>query len=276
MIELPEAVTFARQITTELQGKRIAAANCGNSPHKFAFYSRTPEEYAAILAGKTIGQAAGDGMLIRVPVEPGYLLVFGEGGQRILYHTGEKTLPKKYQFFARFEDGTYLTVSISGWGAALLLTPPEIESHPLIGPKRLTPLDDAFTLEYFKNLFAEIPADDSRSIKYFLVSKPKLWGIGNGCLQDILWRARIHPRRRALDISAPEQQALYQAIRSTLQQMTELGGRDTEYDLYNRPGGYPKVLDSRAVGQPCPACGAPIEKAAYLGGAIYFCPKCQE
>lgn len=30
-----------------------------------------------------------------------------------------------------------------------------------------------------------------------------------------------------------------------------------------------------AVGQPCPRCRAPIEKASYLGGAIYFCPTCQ-
>lgn len=30
-----------------------------------------------------------------------------------------------------------------------------------------------------------------------------------------------------------------------------------------------------AVGLPCPRCRAPIEKASYLGGAIYFCPTCQ-
>lgn len=36
-----------------------------------------------------------------------------------------------------------------------------------------------------------------------------------------------------------------------------------------------RVLDSKTVGRPCPRCGTPIEKAAYLGGAVYYCPQCQ-
>ena len=55
MIEMPEAVVLARQINAQLKGKRIASAVRGNSPHKFAFYSRTPEEYAQILRDKVIG-----------------------------------------------------------------------------------------------------------------------------------------------------------------------------------------------------------------------------
>jgi hypothetical protein len=38
---------------------------------------------------------------------------------------------------------------------------------------------------------------------------------------------------------------------------------------------YVRLTDSRAVGRPCPACGAPIEKIQYLGGGCYFCPHCQ-
>jgi len=34
-------------------------------------------------------------------------------------------------------------------------------------------------------------------------------------------------------------------------------------------------MDSRAAGQPCPACGTPVEKIQYLGGVCYFCPHCQ-
>lgn len=33
-------------------------------------------------------------------------------------------------------------------------------------------------------------------------------------------------------------------------------------------------MDARSVGTPCPECGMPIEKAAFLGGVVYFCPKC--
>lgn len=276
MIELPEAITFARQFNTELRGKQIVEANCGNSSHKFAFYSKPPEEYTVLLPEKTLGTAYADGSLIRVPVKPGYELIFGEGGERILYHLAGKKLPKKYQFYASFEDGSSLTVSISGWGAALLLTPKEAEAHHLVGPRRISPLDDDFTMKYFLNLFSEVSPNDGRSVKYFLITKPKIAGVGNGCLQDILWQAKIHPRRRVLDISPDEQATLYHALRDTLQQMTDGGGRNTEYDLYNKRGGYPKVMHSKAVSQPCPDCGTAIEKNQYLGGAIYYCPECQK
>ena len=58
--------------------------------------------------------------------------------------------------------------------------------------------------------------------------------------------------------------------------MTEKGGRNDEVDLLGNPGGYVRIMDSRAAGQPCPKCGRTVEKIQYLGGACYFCPKCQK
>ena len=108
-----------------------------------------------------------------------------------------------------------------------------------------------------------------------MISEPGVAGVGNGYLQDILFRAKIHPKRRVVDISEPERRALYDATRETLGQAAELGGRDTERDLYNKRGKYVRILDSRTKGNPCPECGTPIEKTQYLGGAAYFCPSCQ-
>jgi hypothetical protein len=45
MIELPEAVVIAQQITETLGGKRIAYAVANASPHKFAWYTGDPAEY---------------------------------------------------------------------------------------------------------------------------------------------------------------------------------------------------------------------------------------
>ena len=275
MIELPEATTIARQINAELKGKRIADGNQGNSPHKFAFYSYPAEEYAAILKGKTVGEATVNGPHILLALDPGYTLILGEGGERIIFHPSPATLPKKYQLLLHFEDDTCLTVSIQGWGATLLLPQSEVAKHPYIFLDKPSPLSEAFTLDFFMGLFAELEPGDSRSVKFFLISKPGVLGIGNGCLQDILWHARIHPRRRALELNQDEQGALYSAIRQTLQQMVECGGRDGDFNLYDHPGGYRRLLHSKSVGQPCPECGTPFEKAAYLGGAIYYCPKCQ-
>jgi len=275
MIELPEASTIARQMNEELIGKRIESGIRGNAPHKFAFYNRPPEEYEAILKGKTMGPATEHGSLIWASVEPDHVLVLGGGGERILFHRGEDTLPKKHQLLIHFQDDTYLTVTVQGWGAAQLFHQSEIAAHPYVGKKGVSPISNEFTFEYFQGLFGELEEGDPRSVKFFMISKPGIWGVGNGYLQDILFRARIHPRRRSIDVTEKERRALYEATRETLKQATELGGRDTERDLYNHPGGYRRILDNRNVGQPCPECGTPIEKIQYLGGASYFCPHCQ-
>ena len=68
---------------------------------------------------------------------------------------------------------------------------------------------------------------------------------------------------------------LYDALTSTLDQIIELGGRSSEYDLYGNKGGYARILDSKTKGTPCPECGTEIVKIQYLGGACYLCPSCQ-
>jgi formamidopyrimidine-DNA glycosylase len=275
MIELPEALIIARQISQELKGKRILSGIRGNAPHKFAFYSRPAEEYETILKGKVMGEATVNGPLILASVEPDYVLMLGGGGERILFHPNANTLPKKHQLLLHFEDDTYLTVTVQGWGSAQLLHRAEVASHPFVSLQKPSPVSDAFTFEYFQGLFGELEEGDARSVKFFMISKPGILGIGNGCLQDVLFRARIHPRRRVVDLTEGERRALHEAIRSTLKQMVDLGGRDSEHDLYDHLGGYRRILDSKTVGQPCPECGTPIEKIQYLGGAAYFCPRCQ-
>ena len=116
---------------------------------------------------------------------------------------------------------------------------------------------------------------EKKSIKYFMISKSGISGIGNSYLQDILFKAKIHPKRMVADIDDGECRDLYDAITGTMKEAIELRGRYDERDLYNNPGGYRRILDSKAKGNPCPECGTPIEKIQYLGGASYFCPVCQ-
>ena len=275
MIELPETVVIAEQMNRTLKGKRITEGNRGNTSHKFAFANGTSEAYAAIFAGKMVGESWGHGSSLLTRIEPGYTLVLGCGGERIVFHEDASTLPKKHQLFIRFADETYLTVTISGWGNTFLLPQAEAGQHQHVQEDRITPLSDAFTWDYFRQLFDTLKAESKASLKYFIISEPGVWGIGNGCLQDILFHAKLHPKRRAVEISEHERHALYTSIRTTLREMGDQGGRSSEVDLYGQPGGYQRILDSKTVGQPCPVCGAPIEKAQYLGGAIYFCEECQ-
>jgi formamidopyrimidine-DNA glycosylase len=275
MIELPEAATIARQMTKELKGKRIASATRGNAPHKFAFYSGPARKYATLLKGKKMGEAAEHGSLIVAKVNPGHVLVLGGGGERITLHGGDEKPPKKHHLLLRFEDGTFLSVTVQGWGSAQLLKRSEFPKGACCAKEGVSPLDPAFTAAHFRGLFGDLEEEDSRSIKYFMISEPGVLGVGNGYLQDILFTAGVHPRRRAAALSARERGALYRAVRRVLREAVKLGGRDSERDLYGRPGRYERILHSKVAGKPCPECGTPIEKIQYLGGASYFCPSCQ-
>jgi formamidopyrimidine-DNA glycosylase len=276
MIELPEAMTISRQMNGELTGKRIRTVVFGTTPHKFAFVNRSPEEYVSILESSVIGRSREQGSLILVDIEPDYALELGGGGERILFHKSEKTIPKKHQLLLEFDDGTYFTVTVQGWGSVKLLDKTKLSEKGYLRFDSYGPLEDGFTYAYFSGLFDDIDPDDPRSIKYFVISDPGIKGVANGCLQDVLFRAKIHPKRVVADIADWEREAIYEALKSVLKEMTDQGGRDSERDLYNNKGGYRRILDSRTKGKPCPVCGATIEKIQYLGGASYFCPVCQE
>jgi len=276
MIEHPEAVTIARQIADTLTGKQIQEAVRGNKPHKFAFYTCSPEEYAAILAGQSIAGAQASGSLILVRTSGDSFIVLGGGGERILYHATPDTLPKAHQLLLRFSDDTFLTVTVQGWGSCQLYTPEELDANHWYANRGLEATDEGFTQEYFEGLFAALPAEDSRAVKYFIISEPGVWGIGNGLLQDILLAAKIHPRCRAVDLTKAQRRALHKAIVKTIESAVKLGGRSDEHDLFGNTGGYERKLSSAAAGLPCPACGkADILKESFLGGAIYTCPECQ-
>lgn len=273
MFELPEFITLTKQINEVLPGKVIQHGALGNSPHKFAWYNRSHEEFAQLTQGKTIGQARTRGKWLFVPVEPGYLLTFGECGGKVLYHTPGSQPPTKYHLCLTFSDHSLLTATTQMWGAMELYEQGQEQTRQYIKDMRPTPVEPAFTLAYFCELIDS--QLEKRSVKGLLTQEQLIPGLGNALAQDILFHARLHPRHPIQELNAEQRRTLYGTIVNTVCAAIEQGGRNDETDLYNRPGGYRRLMDSKAVDQPCPACGAPIEKLQYLGGACYFCPHCQ-
>ena len=94
MFELPEFVTLAGQVNATLQGKTIQRGQLGNSPHKFVWYNRSHEEFETLTKGKAIGEARAKGKWLFVLLEPGYVLLLGECGGKVLYHPTGSYLPK--------------------------------------------------------------------------------------------------------------------------------------------------------------------------------------
>lgn len=271
MIELPEAVVIARQITQTLGGKRIARAVANASPHKFAWYTGDPAQYNQRLAGKVIGDGAGVGGHIEFAAGDMLLSISAP----IRYHAAGVKRPLKHQLLLEFDDGTAISSSAQMWGGFFCFPAGGEAGFPDVDLARTrpSPLTAAFNHAYFDTFFnSETP---KLSAKAFLATEQRIPGLGNGVLQDILWAACIHPRKKMGDLPEKDIQAMFASVKQVLGEMTAQGGRDTESDLFGRPGGYKTILSKNTVGKPCPACGMLIRKEPFMGGSIYVCLGCQ-
>jgi formamidopyrimidine-DNA glycosylase len=271
MLELPEVLTLSRQLDEELRGRTIASAGRGNSPHKFAFFKPSEEQLAKVLAGRKVDAVRGDGKCIFFDLRPRATFCIAEMDGRILFHAKGAVLPPRYQLLLRFSDGTALTATVGLWGffgAGVEAPPVAVDQTNTIDP-----LSRDFTLARFNRLFAEYPKPN-HAIKAFLINRPRLRGFGNGYMQEMLFRAGILPTRKVDSLDREERRKLHGAIRTVLSEATRKGGSADACDIYGRPGGYAKALGARVKG--CTVCGAPIGKKSFLGGATYYCPRCQK
>jgi formamidopyrimidine-DNA glycosylase len=276
MFELPETVILARQINATLRGKTVRSGSLGNKPHKFVWYNRTHQEFASLTAGKHLGEAHSRGRWLFVPLEPGYVLVLGECGGRVLYHPAGAKLPDTYHLTLAFDDGSALTVTTQMWGAMELYDKGQELERQYVKDMRPTPTDAGFTFDYFSGLVDSLLAGEKRSVKGLLTQDQLIPGLGNAIAQDIMYRAHLHPRRSLADLDAGQRRALFDAIVSTVRAVIDQGGRYDETNLFGAPGGYVRLMDKRAAGRPCRVCGTTVEKMQYLGGTCYFCPGCQQ
>lgn len=273
MIELPEAVTLSGQLTETIGGKKITAAVAGFSPHKFTWYHDDPQGYDALLRGKTVGTAAARGGIVEIKAENTTILL--NDGPALRFHKKDESRPKKHQLLIEFEDSTALSASVQMYAGIICFKDNEYESpYYEVARAKPSPLSDEFDRAYFEGLFAS-PDVPKLSAKAFLATGQRIPGLGNGVLQDILFNAKIHPKRKMATLTDADKDALFRSIKSTLREMTAQGGRDTEKDLFGQMGGYRTILSKNTVGRPCLICGGIIIKQPYMGGSIYFCDGCQ-
>jgi formamidopyrimidine-DNA glycosylase len=272
VIELPEAAVLAEQTNETIVGKKIRNVIAAQTPHKLAWYFGNPQEYKNLLTGEVISGATSYGGQVEITADKAKLL-FSDGVNLRYCSKGEKS-PDKHQLRLEFDDGS----SLVGWvqmygGLSVFLEGENDNKYYLIAKEKPSPLSSDFDEDYYKSLFDESTA--KLSLKAFLATEQRIPGLGSGVLQDILFNAKMHPKKKAGKLSVTDQQVLFHSIKSTLVEMTVRGGRDTEHDLSGKPGGYKTRLSKNTVGQPCPICGTLIQKEAYLGGSIYYCASCQ-
>jgi formamidopyrimidine-DNA glycosylase len=272
MIEIPESTTLAMQLNETVRGKKICRVITNASPHKFAFYHGDPADYNALLAGQVIGDSFGIGAMIEITAGD-RRVVLGDGANLRYYDDSGKT-PSKHQLLLELDDESALVCTVQMYGAVLAFMEGTYDNkYCLVAKEKPQPLADAFDRVYFDTLRTE--GSDRISVKAFLATEQRIPGLGNGVLQDILFHAGIHPKRKMGTIREIEFERLFRSVKDTLAEMTRLGGRDTEKDLFGSAGGYRTLLSKNTVGKPCSICGTDIQKTSYLGGAVYWCPMCQ-
>jgi formamidopyrimidine-DNA glycosylase len=278
MIEMPEATTIARQMNQTLTGKTITKFGRGNKTHKFLWLNRPDEEYATILPGLRVAGTSSFGRSIYLHLGD-HMLWWSDTGGKLLYHEPGAQRPKNYHLGWDFEDGSALTFAMQMWGGVKLLGPSEFSGKPH-DETGVEPLSTDFTLERFNQMLDEYPEKTSKGIKGFLVATGyvtpnHIAGLGNAIVQDILFHARLSPKRKTPEMLPDERQRLFEAINNTIEEAIKLGGRYDEVDHFGNKGGYTRLMDSKTKDTPCINCGTDIQKISYLGGACYICPQCQ-
>ena len=272
MIELPESLALSRQLSQTITEKTVRSVSANASPHKFAFYYGDPSEYNGRLAGKRLGPAKTYAGYLEIAAEE-YRILFWDGVNLRYFEPGTE-FPAKHQLALAFDDGSHLVCTVQMYGGLYVYREGENDNKYYLNTTgKPTPYEEAFDETYFAGLKDGLKP--SLSVKTFLATEQRIPGLGNGVLQDILFRAQIHPKRKLDTLSSQEFHSLYHSVKETLLEMERLGGRDTEKDLFGHPGGYRTLLSAKTCRSPCPVCGGEIVRQAYLGGNVYFCPYCQ-
>lgn len=272
MIEIPEAQTVARQVAETLAGRVITDVFNATHPHKFTWYSGDPAAYRTLLVGKRILSAEGHGPFIDLLLDDETHIALSDG-VNLRYYPAGADIPPKYQLLITFDDDSFLVLTVAMYGGINAFRGTLDNAYHLGALTKPSPLEERFDAACFDRLVAA--AKPNLSAKALLATEQRIPGLGNGVLQDILFRAGIHPKRKLATLGAPEIDRMYRAVRTVLREMVDAGGRDTEKDLFGRPGGYRVLLSKNTCSGPCPVCGGAIVKESYMGGAVYYCPHCQ-
>ena len=274
MIELPEAVVLSGEINDLLAGKQILNVVAAQSPHKFAWYHQEPGDYHDLLANTFIEKSYNQGGFVRMDFTENKSIVFSEG-VRIRYLKDGEKLPEKHQLLMEFSDHSHLVCSIQMYGGLCAFKENEYDNEYFSAARnKPSPFSTDFNETYFDGLIAN--SSEKLSLKAFLATEQRIPGLGNGVLHDILFNSGLHHKKKLNTVSDENKENLFYSVKTTLLEMKENGGRDTEQDLFGYPGNYQTILSKNTLGKPCQKCGSIIEKQSYMGGSIYLCPTCQK
>ncbi len=273
MPELPEVETIKEDLRELVVGSRIEEAEVLDSA--LVEQPASTEEFVRRLGGVRITGARRRAKHLIVELDSGDALVFQLkiGGQLLLVPPVEE--PRTALMLVLHLDGDrrLFLRDQTGFSRARLLDADELEGRlSNLGPE---PLEEGFDVEYL----GETLGSRRAQIKPLILDQKVVAGIGNIYADEILFDARLHPRRKANTLSGEEWKALHAAIRENLAAGVEHRGTTVRLyrDVLNRPGehqNYLRVFEKH--GKPCPgACGGVVVRKSVGGRPTHYCPECQ-
>lgn len=134
-------------------------------------------------------------------------------------------------------------------------------------------------LEVLDAMLAEFKAAlkrENRTLKRALTSPNLFSGIGNAYSDEILLRAKLSPMKLSASLNESDTSALFDATRAVLSEWTERLIFQNGSDFPKRVTAFrPEMAAHGKFGQPCPACGTPIQRIVYAENEANYCPTCQ-
>jgi formamidopyrimidine-DNA glycosylase len=247
MPELPEAERARQQIERAL-GREIVAVDDRDT---YVCRPHAPGEIETALKGRRLTQAHRRGKFLWAETDDGpeLGLHLGMAGRIAV---DEPPSPRSWDRFAlEFADGGRLALRDRRRLSRAVIEPDF--SH--VGP-------DAAMVS--RAVFRKRVGRGTAPIKARLLDQKSISGVGNLLADEALWRARLHPRYPAGELSEDELDHLRRMVRAATRDAIRKGGAHTG-----------TFIPHRKPGERCPRCGTAVERATIGGRTTFWCPACQ-
>ncbi|MFN2138179.1 MAG: bifunctional DNA-formamidopyrimidine glycosylase/DNA-(apurinic or apyrimidinic site) lyase [Candidatus Promineifilaceae bacterium] len=269
MPELPEVETFVRALRPAVVGRTIIAMHNTWPRH---IDRPLPGELAERIAGRRIDAVNRRGKFLLFNLTPSGALVIHlrMSGHLSVVERSEPRDKHTHTVFILDNDTELRFRDTRKFGRVYLVDDPQEILYKL-GPEPLSP-------DFTPESLAAMLADRKRAIKPFLLDQTMIAGIGNIYADEALHYAQIHPQRRTDSLTPAEIKRLHAGIQYVLDLGIKREG--ASISTYVKPDGemgdmQNEVAVFRRAGQPCPRCGATIERIVVGGRSTHFCPLCQ-
>jgi formamidopyrimidine-DNA glycosylase len=267
MPELPDVSVYVEALRTRIIGHTLICALV-----KSSFLLRTADPPLSAAQGKPVHDVRRLGKQIAIGVADDLWLVLHlKIAGRLHWNTSAPKLGGRNPLaMFEFDNGClWLTEAGTQRRASLHLVKSEAGLQTLSGGG-IEPLEASLAA------FTTALRAANHTLKRSLTDPHIFSGIGNAYSDEILHRGQLSPIAMTQKLTVQEIERLYVATRATLLEWTdrlrtESAGTFPEKVTALRPG---MAVHGR-YGQPCPRCGAKIQRIRYASNETNYCALCQ-